>query len=259
MKVARLWGIVPHIQSSTCSQNGQNAEIASVYKGLARVGPSWAAVPPDSTLRRQLSAIVGKGFPAQDRSTFNAGRHRQLPAQLSARLTCSTWNSNARGSDAPRARWSRHLRSEHLGQERSGRHSRLTGWRNRTPPHSWNRQPSEGWCVSPQSQLVGKLALIQARPTGPPGSRATRSPPHSATKSSSARSVGRCQRDGSAASTNALNDPISLGSSGATSLTTLQDGSIAGGGGRMSARGGGGTTGLLAFATASVGFSSFGL
>jgi len=62
MKVARLSGIVPHIQSSTSSKSGQHAAIASVSEGQTSVDPSWAEVPPDSTSQPHLSANVGNAF-----------------------------------------------------------------------------------------------------------------------------------------------------------------------------------------------------
>jgi hypothetical protein len=58
--------VVPHIQSSTFSQNDQSATIANISKGQTRVDRSSAVVPPDSTSRRQMSAIVGTHFPSVD-------------------------------------------------------------------------------------------------------------------------------------------------------------------------------------------------
>ena len=60
MKVARLWGIVPHIQSSSFSRIGQNATTPNVSKGLAHVEDSRPAVRFDSIPRPLMSANVGR-------------------------------------------------------------------------------------------------------------------------------------------------------------------------------------------------------
>ena len=60
---AMVWAmrIVPHIQSSSFEDIGQNARTTRVFKGRTHFGRSRTAVQAGRTSRHQVSAVVGKG------------------------------------------------------------------------------------------------------------------------------------------------------------------------------------------------------
>ncbi len=97
----RLSGVVPHRQSSAFSQNGQNVTRTDVHSGQTRSYHFRMEARSDPILRPLVSAFPGKEVLAQDRSRFNGGRHRLLPANTESEQRGQAFSTRKLSTHAP--------------------------------------------------------------------------------------------------------------------------------------------------------------